>query len=164
MNDSSISRAKDNPGVVADPPMIYLAALGLGLLLDRAVPWQASLGWLGQPLRHAVGGACLLAGLAVVATAFRQFARAGTNLPTHRPTTALVVDGLYRWSRNPIYVALTLAYLGLALVLASPWTVALLPAVLAVMRYGVVGREERYLEAKFGDAYRAYKASVRRWI
>jgi protein-S-isoprenylcysteine O-methyltransferase Ste14 len=85
-------------------------------------------------------------------------------VPTWMPTTALVTGGPYRISRNPIYLALTLVYLGLALAWGSLWPVVLLAPLLIVMRYGVIGREERYLEARFGDAYRAYRAAVRRWI
>jgi len=92
------------------------------------------------------------------------FRRAGTSVPTQTPTTALVIRGLYHYSRNPIYIALSLVHLGVAVAVDSPWIAATLPIVLIVIRYGVIAREEAYLEAKFGQAYRDYKARVRRWL
>ncbi len=90
--------------------------------------------------------------------------QAGTNVPTPLPGTALVRDGIYGHSRNPIYLGLTLVFLGLAALFNSLWFLALLPVVLAVMRYGVIAREERYPTCKFGDAYLKYKSRIGRWI
>jgi protein-S-isoprenylcysteine O-methyltransferase Ste14 len=75
-----------------------------------------------------------------------------------------VATGPFRFSRNPLYVALTLIYVGLALLTNALWVLVLIVPVLLLMHYGVVRREERYLEAKFGDAYRAYRSSVRRYL
>ena len=105
-----------------------------------------------------------LAGAGVMAMAMRGFKAAGTNVQTVLPATALVTTGIYARSRNPIYVALTTIYLGLALALNAVWALGLLVPVLVVMHYGVIRREERYLERKFGDAYRDYSARVRRWL
>jgi protein-S-isoprenylcysteine O-methyltransferase Ste14 len=104
-----------------------------------------------------VGIAILLGG----ATIFRG---AGTNIETNKPSTTVVTHGLYKFSRNPIYIGLTTLYLGLAYVADSWWTLILLIPVILIMRWGVIAREERYLEAKFGEAYVAYKARVRRWL
>lgn len=152
----------DSAGVIAHPPVIYAAALALGLGADWlfALPALPLPGGMGTPLALGAG----LAGIALLVTAALRFIKAGTNIPTHLPTTALVTDGLYRFSRNPIYVGLTLVYLALALGLASLASLALLPLVLAVMQVGVIQREERYLESKFGEAYRDYKSRVRRWL
>ena len=90
--------------------------------------------------------------------------RAGTNIRPDQPTLALASDGPFRFTRNPLYIAVTGLYLGIALLVNALWPLVLLIPVLAVLRWGVVGREERYLEAKFGEPYRAYKARVRRWI
>ncbi len=81
-----------------------------------------------------------------------------------KPTTTIIRTGPYGWSRNPIYVAMTVASAGIAILANSLWMLALLVPTVAVVHYGVVLREERYLEARFGDAYREYRASVRRWI
>lgn len=90
--------------------------------------------------------------------------RAGTNISPSRPATALVVGGPFRFSRNPLYVALTSLFLGLTLIFNTAWGLLLSIPVLIVMHYGVILREERYLEAKFGESYRDYRASVRRWL
>lgn len=150
----------DNPGVLAPPPLLYLGFLAAGLGLDWL--WPAAL--LPQAVQYPLGAALVASGAAIMAAALRRFRKAATDFRTHRPATALVTGGPYRLSRNPIYIALTLFYLGLAVVADSPWALALVVPLLAVMRYGVVGREERYLESKFGEPYREYKARVRRWL
>ncbi len=96
--------------------------------------------------------------------AFRQFRRHNTSVKPHEPSTALITRGPYRYSRNPIYLALGLLYAGIGIAADSPWTLALLVPALVVMHYGVIIREERYLERKFADAYRRYKSTTRRWL
>ncbi len=156
-------QAKDTAGVITHPPFLYLGGLVIGFGADRLfdlppLPYPAAN--LGPALGTGLG----IAGLVLLFAAAARFLKAGTNIPTHRPTTALVTDGLYRYSRNPIYVGLTLIYLGLAAAFASLGTLVLLPAVIAVLHVGVIRREERYLEGKFGAAYLDYKARVRRWF
>lgn len=155
--------AEDHAGVIAHPPVLYLSFLLVGLAADWAfgLPSLTSLSGISGILPAAVLGA---AGFALLCAAAWRFVKAGTNIPTHRPSTALVTQGLYRFSRNPIYLGLTLIYLALVLGLGSLAALALLPALLAVMEIGVIRREERYLEGKFGEAYRAYKQRVRRWL
>jgi protein-S-isoprenylcysteine O-methyltransferase Ste14 len=155
-----VSEASDRPGVIARPPLLYLGTLALGIALDRLFPASFASQEIRLPLAVLLG----LAGLGLVFVCFRRFQAAGTNVPTWLPTTALVTTGPYRYSRNPIYVALTTIYLALAIAYGSVWPLVLLVPLLVVMRYGVIGREEHYLEAKFGDAYRAYRSSVRRWF
>jgi protein-S-isoprenylcysteine O-methyltransferase Ste14 len=156
--------AGDRPGVIVRPPLLYLGAAAAGAVLDAL--WPATILPRGLPalVQYPVGAALILAGLALVVACARRFLAAGTNVPTTRPTTAIVTSGLYRFSRNPIYVGLTLAYLGIAVAADSAWILALVVPVLLVMRYGVIAREERYLDEKFGDDYRRYKGSVRRWL
>ncbi len=151
---------KDNPGVIAPPPLIYLGFLVLGGVLDYLWPVGLGTGAVGV----AAGAALFVLGGVIAITAVRQFRRAGTDFKTHRPSTAIVTDGLYRHSRNPIYIALALAYAGIAVAADGLWALALLAPTLAVVRHGVIAREERYLEGKFGDEYRRYKGSVRRWL
>ena len=150
----------DNPGVIAPPPVIYLGFLVLGGVLDYTWPVGLGAGAVGV-----LAGAALFAlGGAIAFTAIRQFRRAGTNFKTHEASTAIVTDGLYRYSRNPIYIALGLVYAGIAVAADGLWAMALLAPTLVVVRHGVIAREERYLEGKFGDEYLRYKASVRRWL
>jgi len=94
----------------------------------------------------------------------RRFQAAGTNIPPSLPTTALVVDGIYRRTRNPLYLGMTLVYLGVGVAAGSIWAIVLVVPLLWIINSGVIVREESYLERKFGDAYRAYKARVRRWV
>ena len=90
--------------------------------------------------------------------------RAGTNVRPDQPSLAIVTDGPFRFSRNPMYLATTGLYLGTTLLVNTPWPLVLLPPMLLILHWGVVRREERYLEAKFGEPYRAYKSRVRRWV
>ncbi len=155
---------QDAPGVVVRPPRLYLVALVLGLLLEFFLP--ASLfdfTWL-EPHQRMIGVALSVCGILLMSLCMVQFRNAGTNVPTNLPTEAIVESGPYAFSRNPIYVALTLIYLGIAIAAKSAWTLSLIVPVLLIMRYGVIAREERYLERKFGSAYLDYKKRVRRWL
>ena len=94
----------------------------------------------------------------------RQFQAQGTNVPTNQPATTLVTDGAYLYSRNPIYVGLSFLYFGVVLAIDSAWVLGLLVPLLVVMRYGVINREERYLENKFGQPYAEFKRVTPRWF
>jgi len=153
----------DTAGVIMRPPFLYLGGLAIGLGGDLLFDLPA-LPYLSAASARLPALVMGLAGFALVAAAAWRFHKAGTNVPTNRPTTALVTSGLYRFSRNPIYIGLTLVYLGVAAFFASLGALVLLPAVLLVMQFGVIRREERYLERRFGAAYRDYKARVRRWL
>ncbi len=151
---------QDTPGVIARPPLIYLGFLALGLALDWL--WPNPL--LSEMLRYILGGALIGLGFALALASIRCFKAAGTNFDTQKPATAILSDGPYRISRNPIYVGLTAAYAGIGIALDAPSVWVLLIPTLVVMHYGVILREERYLERKFGKEYLDYKSSVRRWI
>ena len=94
----------------------------------------------------------------------RNFTRAGTPVRGYKPTQALVTTGVHGWSRNPIYVGMFLIYAGVGVAVQSPWIMILIVPLAITIRFGVVAREEAYLERRFGDAYQAYKARVRRWL
>ncbi len=154
----------DCPGVIARPPRIYLTALVLGAGLHYLWPAPIAASGITGAARYAIGSALVALGVAIMTVAVRQFGRAGTNVETPKPATQLVTDGVFRFSRNPMYVSLTLIHAGIAVAANSMWMLALLIPTLAVMRYGVIGREERYLDRKFGEPYRRYTAAVRRWL
>lgn len=159
MSDSD-KNTSDHPGVITHPPFLYAGALAAGAALDWIVPLPLLAPGAGMvPGIVLIAAALLLAGWCI-----RLFVRAGTNLPTHKPSTAIVTSGPYRFSRNPIYVALTALSVGIALWVNSAWMLGLIVPTVAVMTVGVIVREETYLEAKFGDRYRAYKNRVRRWL
>ena len=149
-------------GVIARPPILFLSALVLGIVADRvlpvpfAVPGGNTVVW--------VGGSLIVIGFGVAAAGIRDFSRAGTPVPTNEPTRALATTGMHGWSRNPIYVGMFLVYGGVGLALQSPWIFAFALPLAVTIRYGVVAREEAYLERRFGSSYRNYVASVRRWI
>ena len=150
-------------GVVARPPLLFLAGLLLGFVLDRLLPVPFPVPGIDL-IRWIIAGSLILIGLALFVAAVRNFLRAGTPLPTNQPTRALVTTGIHGWTRNPIYLGMFLVYGGIGIAARSPWTLILtLPLAIAI-RYGVVAREEAYLERRFGDAYREYKARVRRWV
>ena len=150
----------DNAGVIALPPLIYGVAFVLGSLIHFMFPISflpTNLArWLGVPLMLAAG--------LIVASAFRALGRARTAFDIRKPTTTIVADGPFRYSRNPMYISLTLLYMGLAVLINSLWILLLLLPVLIVIQNGVVKRKEQYLERKFGETYLHYKAQVRRWI
>lgn len=160
MKEDSPGRTPDNPGVIAPPPLIYLAGFVVGMLVERAVPVAP----LPPAIRWAAGAPLAVAAVLLGAWAVGTMHRAGTSLDPRRPATALVVNGPFRFTRNPLYLSNTVLYAGVAVLVDVLWPLVLLPAVLLVIRRGVIGREERYLEAKFGDAYRRYREAVRRWI
>jgi protein-S-isoprenylcysteine O-methyltransferase Ste14 len=150
----------DTAGVLIRPPVLFALCLAAGALLEWALPPAR----FEDPWRWPVGIALFVGGLALAGSAMRQFRRAGTNVPTWKPTTALVTGGPYRFTRNPIYIGLSLIHLGIAALAGSLWIALMLLPVLAVLHFGIVLREERYLERMFGEDYRAYRSRVRRWI
>ena len=151
---------KDRPGVIAPPPFIYLACLGLGFALDAVLP-SAS---VADSIRWTVGPALTVAGIALQASFIVAFVRAKTNVDPYKPTTVIVTSGPYRFTRNPGYLGFTLFVSGIAVMTQTLWVFAALVPTLALMDRGVIAREERYLERKFGAEYLGYKSRVRRWL
>lgn len=156
MNDQT----HDIAGVLAPPPLIYASGIALGLLLNRLWP----LPWLPPTVNRPLGAALAVLGSVPAAWAFVEMTRARTNVDPHKPTTAIVASGPYRWTRNPIYLSFAAITAGVAVWANALWVLLALPAVLMIMVRGVIEREERYLERKFGDEYREYKSRVRRWL
>ena len=111
-----------------------------------------------------IAGVVVVIGLTLATAGIRNFTRAATPVPTTQPTCALVTTGIHVYTRNPIYLGLFLVYTGIGLVVRSPWILILMLPLALMIRYGVVAREEAYLERRFGDAYEAYKTRVRRWL
>jgi protein-S-isoprenylcysteine O-methyltransferase Ste14 len=150
-------------GVIARPPLIFLAALLLGLVLDRLLPWAFTAA--GTDLvKWMIAGSLIIVGLSVAVAGIGNLYRAATPVPTNRPTRVLVTNGIHRWTRNPIYLGMFLVYAGIGIAARSPWILILTLPLAITIHHGVVAREEAYLERRFGDAYRDYKARVRRWL
>lgn len=145
------------------PPYLFLGGLAAGCVLELIAPLGPGLAG-GNARAVGIGLGLAVIGFGIAAAAIRRFARAGASIQLDEPTEALVTDGLYAVSRNPIYIGLITAYAGLAIALTTGWALLLLPVLVAMLRRGVVLREEAYLEEAFGEAYRAYRNKVPRWL
>jgi protein-S-isoprenylcysteine O-methyltransferase Ste14 len=151
---------RDNSGIVFPPPLAYVIGFGVGYGLHRIMPIRlaASGAW------RAPGWTLIAIAAAVMLSALVTFRRVGTTPNPTKPAAALALGGPYRFTRNPMYVGWVFAYVGAALLVNAVWPLLLLPVVIAVVQRMFIEKEERYLEQKFGEAYRQYKARVRRWI
>lgn len=157
-----MSHPHDTPGVIAPPPLLFAGALAVGLALDFLV-FRVPTGLPGA-LRYGLASLCIVVGGVLVIGALTGFRRAGTNPEPWKPSTAIVTSGVYAYTRNPMYLAMALVYLAIAIAFDTAVALFLLVPLLVVVHYGVICREERYLEARFGEEYRRYKQRVRRWI
>ncbi|WP_292517368.1 isoprenylcysteine carboxylmethyltransferase family protein [Mesorhizobium sp.] len=149
----------ETAGVIARPPLLFLAAFLIGFVLDRLLrlPFPVLGAWI-------IGGSLILIGFALFAAGIRNFMRAETPVPTNEPTRVLVTTGIHGWTRNPIYLGMFLIYVGIGVAAQNIWILVLTLPLAILIRYGVVAREEAYLERRFGDAYRDYRQTVRRWL
>jgi protein-S-isoprenylcysteine O-methyltransferase Ste14 len=157
-----MKRSPEAPEVLLFPPLIPLSVLLIGVLLGWLKPrrWLTRFGWRW---RLGLGGLAVLAGAAIAIRGGRTLGRLGTPLSPSQPTVALATEGIFTRTRNPIYVGGGLALAGLAIGFALDWVLLLLLPSFVVLHYGVIVPEERYLERKFGGAYRRYKASAPRY-
>jgi len=158
-----MTTTKDTAGVIAPPPLIALGAVLIGIALDWLMPAYVLTVILSREVRIGVGLLLVAAGFALGFTGRGTFVRSGTNVNPFKPSSVLVTSGIYAHVRNPMYVGLALMVAGIGVALASDWTLVMLVVAALVVHFGVVAREERYLEAKFGDAYRNYMRSVPRY-
>jgi len=154
---------RDSAGVRFPPPLLFVGALVVGWAAGRLI------GQPGVPLHNwglvrDLGWIAIVAGFAIMLSANGLFRKAGTDVKPWKAATTLVTDGVYRWTRNPMYLGMSLAYLGFAIVLDSLLALILFVPVFVIVTREVIEREEAYLTARFGDAYRDYRANVRRWV
>jgi protein-S-isoprenylcysteine O-methyltransferase Ste14 len=151
-----------NPGVHFPPPFIFFGGFLAGWLIDR---WVRTLPFSTRsvPLEW-IGFGVLIVGVLLSVWGFVTFRLARTAVIPHHAASQLVTNGPYRFTRNPMYVGLTIAYAGGAAVINSAWPLILLPVVLIVLVRSVVSREEQYLTDAFGDEFAAYRSRVRRWL
>ena len=153
----------DFADVAVKPPLLFLGAVVVGLLLSLALPIGPTLGSANK-LAVIVGLIFVVLGFALAAFSVRTFTHAGADVVPGRPATTLVTNGPYRVTRNPIYIGFTLIYFGIAILATSVWMLLLLVPLLIILQRRVVEREETYLDVKFGEAYQKYKARVPRWL
>ena len=156
MNDTA-----DTAQVIIRPPLAWGLAVIAGLALNWLVPLpflpaDLPAGWLGAMV--------FVLAVALFAWAIVTITRAGSKVPTNRPTTTIVEAGPYRFTRNPVYLGMFLGLIGLAIAFDNLWLLIMLVPFALVIRYAVVAREEAYLERKFSDIYHGYRSRVRRWL
>ena len=164
-NNQAIQRvpAAGTAGVIARPPLLFIGALLLGSALDYVLPLSFPGSSIGL-VHWFVAAFLIVIGLALAIAGIRNFTRAGTPVPTNEPTVALVTTGIHGRTRNPIYLGMFLIYLGIGVAAQSLWILILTVPLAILIRYGVVSREEAYLERLFGEPYWDYKNRVRRWL
>jgi len=156
-----MSDKSDAPGVVIHPPI----ALAIALIVAFALNWFLPLPFVPPAIPHIQAGVLLVIGaLLIVRWAAVTFRKARTNILTSQAATTIVSTGPFAYSRNPIYVAAIIGMVGAAVAFDSLWFLVALVAIWFVLRYGVIAREETYLERKFGAPYLDYKRKVRRWL
>jgi protein-S-isoprenylcysteine O-methyltransferase Ste14 len=161
MSGTATSGTADTAQVLVRPPLVWALAALVGIALGwflplPFVPTEVPAVWLG--------GTLFALAVALFAWAIVTMTRAGSNVPTSMPSVSIVDTGPYRFTRNPIYLGMMLSLAGLAIAFDSLWSVMALVLFFFVIRYGVVAREEAYLERKFGEVYRSYRTRVRRWL
>ena len=160
MTTPSSSETGDHPGVLGPPPLLFAAGFLVVLLLRWVRPWPI----LPPHLVPWTGVGLIALGLALGIPGRFALKGAGTSVNPGKPTTAIVTRSSYRFTRNPLYVGIIAVYVGLTLAFDTGWGFIVLVPLLALLHFGVVRREERYLEAKFGEEYRQYRSRVRRYL
>jgi protein-S-isoprenylcysteine O-methyltransferase Ste14 len=154
--------SSDTPGVIVFPPLIPLSILIVGIILNLAAPLDL-LNHVPLLVRIVVGTIAFVVGLGMVIGASRNFRHIGTNVNPSQPTLVLATTGIFTWTRNPMYVGGSIVLLGIAIGCALDWVLLLLILSLPLVHYGIILREESYLERKFGEEYRSYKKQVVRY-
>lgn len=162
MTDKSEPRESDRAPIIAPPPLLFFGCLAAGYVADLVHPLRI-VDWGWTPRIFTACGFFLLSTLISVIS-LRTFKAHSTSVNPSKPTTAIVDRATFRFSRNPLYISLLVGFVGFIALLASYWLLILLPVLFALLHFGVVKREEVYLEEKFPDEYTQYKARVRRWI
>ena len=150
---------KDHARVYFPPPLIHGAGIVFGIGLDALFPMTFS-----APGSTGLGGGLLIVALLIAAWGFRAFVHHHNPVAPHQPINGLMTGGPFRYTRNPLYLALALLHAGIGLVSGYVWMLLTLLPTLLIVRYYVIAREEAYLTRRFGAAYLDYQTRVRRWI
>ena len=160
MKATDEAKQPDHAGVAFHPPLLLLASLGVGFLSR----WLAPLSVSTSTVPAMIGPAIVALAFAIFFWAVVTMLRGHASIPTNKPTDAIVAGGPFRFSRNPIYLSMILLQIGVGVWTKSLWFFVLAAISVALLTWGVIMREERYLEQKFGGKYLSYKSRVRRWI
>ncbi len=154
--------SRQTPAILAPPPVLFFGCLLLGWALGRVRPFEPFA--LSLAARLAAGSVCLVLAVALGGSALRVMHRGKTPAEPWKPATRIVTGGPFRWSRNPIYIAVVLSFAGIAVMTASGWLMLLTPVLFVLLDRGVTRAEERYLSERFGEDYLSYAHRVRRWL
>ena len=154
------SAGQDRHPFVPPPPLVYAGFFLIGLGLDYL--WPAPL--LSAPVQYGVGFALVAASLVLFWLTLREFAKAGTSAHHRKPTTTVLTTGPFARSRNPVYVSMTLCFVGAAIAVDGPLVLAMVAPAVAIIHLFVIRTEEAYMARKFGADYERYTETVRRWI
>lgn len=157
--DSAKAQRADSPGVRIPPPLVYIAVFLIGWFVQTRIP----LPFLPNPYALILGIVLVCGWVVLAGASIPVMIRGGGTLNTSAPSTALVTSGIYKITRNPMYLSLLVLYTGVACLTHMTWAVILLPVVVVFSQVLII-REERYLDRAFGASYADYKARVRRWI
>ena len=157
-----MAKGQDHPNInpVVHPPLIALMFIALAYILGRFVP----LPWAAPTVVRNIGMLLAFFGFLLGIAAFLEFRKARTTLDPHGSSTQIVSSGIYRFTRNPIYLGFLLMVIGFPLISGLYWGIVLAPFYMMTMNRLVIGREESYLESKFKNQYASYKSRVRRWL
>lgn len=160
-NVSEEYKEQEHANVILFPPLVGLVLIVTGIVLHRFFPLVIT---SAQTTSIVAGIFILLFGIGLQIYCLRVFKQAMTTPLFQKPTTNIVQSGPYARSRNPIYIAVFFQVTGLAFLVNSWWLLFVIPILYFYLRFGVIAREEQYLEQKFGEEYRAYQAKVARWL
>lgn len=160
MADQPTSSSSNHAGVWIPPPLLYVLPLLLARLLQTVIP----LPFLPVGIVSVAAALFFIVGIVLCIWSVGLFRRSKTSLVPVKPTATLVLHGPYKLSRNPMYMGLLCLYLAVAFWMNNIWALVFVPIVIGIVQHLVIAKEERYLEQRFGEAYRQYKAHVRRWI
>lgn len=156
------SNDQDGADVRFPPPLVPVIGLAVGVAMHRYI-MPLSLPLVGT-LRYAAAALVIGAGMALLVAAFGMFRKTGQDPKPWLGTPEIISTGIYRFTRNPMYVSMGLLQAGVGIALANGWVVLLVPVTCAAIYLIAIRHEEAYLEEKFGSAYTEYKLSVRRWL
>ena len=157
-----MSGSKQTPGVIAPPPIIVIGVVAFGYGLGRL--WPFELTGLDPTVRVCVGGGLFIMATVLAVSALAVMRSAGTPPEPWKPTIHIVSSGPFKYTRNPIYVAMLLVFTGIGMFMGSAWLLLCIPVLFLLLHFGVVVREEAYLTGRFGEEYLAYMRRVRRWF
>lgn len=154
-----------SPGVKFPPPALFVVGFVLGVIFEKAI-FELPLftDSASARIRMGVGAAIVVGGIALAIVAVMTFRKAKTAIIPHHSATLIVDYGPFALSRNPMYLGLSIAYVGFVIMYNSGWPLIMLPLILTALYTLVISREEQYLHSAFGQVYADYQHKVRRWI